>query len=59
MSRWLKAIVAGAVVLAAFGLSACGSGAPANTYKQELPDGRTVQCVTSGPAISCDWSNAK
>ncbi|ALF00392.1 hypothetical protein SEA_ARCHIE_86 [Mycobacterium phage Archie] len=59
MKRWPKAIVAGAAVLAAFGLSACGSAVPANTYKQKLPDGRTVQCVTSGPAISCDWSNAK
>ncbi|AEO94440.1 hypothetical protein SEA_GARDANN_89 [Mycobacterium phage Gardann] len=59
MSRWPKAIVAGAAVLAAFGLSACGASVPANTYKQELPDGRTVQCVSNGPAISCDWSNAK
>ncbi|AYD84454.1 hypothetical protein SEA_LILDESTINE_87 [Mycobacterium phage LilDestine] len=59
MKRWRKAAIAGAAVLTVFGLSACGAGVPTNTYKQELPDGRTVQCVTSGPAISCDWSNAK
>jgi hypothetical protein len=32
------------------------------TYHQErvlLLDGRTVQCVRSGAAISCDWDHAK
>ena len=73
-----KIIVSIVAVTLAFTLGACGSqvneegvvqpkqeqsgGSSINVFEVELPDGRTVQCVSEkrgySGGLSCDWDNA-